>query len=114
MRNSIESLANLGETEINAKQKSELLLEVENRKSQLSMALASFKKANIVGACVIDKMAKEELLSTSEEQEMMLRKRRDRQGFTDTANKATDRLLSISRTLAETNQRSAVTLDTLC
>ncbi|XP_063992618.1 vesicle transport protein SEC20 [Diachasmimorpha longicaudata] len=113
LRCSIDSLSTLAETEINAKRKAELLLEVDNRKSQLSMALAAFKKATIVGACVIDKMAKEELLSTSEEQEMLLRKRRDRQGFADTANKATDRLLSISRTLAETNQRSADTLDTL-
>lgn len=113
LRNSIDNLVHLTETEINAKRKSELMLEVENRKSQLAFTLAAFRKANIVGACVIDKMAKEELLSTSEEQQRMLRKRRDRKGLADTAGMATDRLLNIARTLAETSQRSADTLDTL-
>ncbi|XP_044593946.1 vesicle transport protein SEC20 isoform X2 [Cotesia glomerata] len=113
LRNSIDKLVQLAETEINVKKKAELMQEVEKRKSQLVFALAAFKKANIVGACVIDKMAKDELMSTSEEQQRMLRKRRDKRGLADTASLATDRLLSISRTLAETSQRSADTLDTL-
>ncbi|XP_074107922.1 vesicle transport protein Sec20 [Cotesia typhae] len=113
LRNSIDKLVQLAETEINVKKKTELMQEVEKRKSQLVFALAAFKKANIVGACVIDKMAKDELMSTSEEQQRMLRKRRDKRGLADTASLATDRLLSISRTLAETSQRSADTLDTL-
>ncbi|CAG5076671.1 Similar to IDH3B: Isocitrate dehydrogenase [NAD] subunit beta [Cotesia congregata] len=75
------------QTEINVKKKAELMQEVEKRKSQLVFALAAFKKANIVGACVIDKMAKDELMSTSEEQQRMLRKRRDKRGLADTANK---------------------------
>lgn len=114
LRNSIEKLVQLAETEINIKKKAELMSEVENRKSQLVFALAAFKKANIVGACVIDKMSKDELMNTSEEQQRMLRKRRDKRGLADTASLATDRLMSISRTLAETSQRSADTLDTLC
>ncbi|XP_034952193.1 vesicle transport protein SEC20 isoform X2 [Chelonus insularis] len=113
LRKSIDNLAHLAEIEINSKKKAELLEEVENKKGQLSFALAAFKKANIVGACVIDKMAKDELLSTSEEKQKLIKRRRDRKGLADTASLATDRLLSISRTLAETNQRSAVTLDTL-
>ncbi|KAG8035369.1 hypothetical protein G9C98_006815 [Cotesia typhae] len=66
--------------------------EVEKRKSQLVFALAAFKKANIVGACVIDKMAKDELMSTSEEQQRMLRKRRDKRGLADTAIISSDKV----------------------
>lgn len=113
LRKSIDDLENLADTELNIKRKSELILEVENRKSQLSNALIAFKKANIIGACVIDKISKDELFTTPEEQQTLLRKRRDRQVLANTSAKATDRLLSISRTLAETNQRSADTLGTL-
>ncbi|KAK0078671.1 hypothetical protein PV325_002203 [Microctonus aethiopoides] len=113
LRSSIDKLAHLAETEINVKRKSQLMNEVENRRSQLSFVLSAFKKANIIGVCVIDKMAKDELLSTSEEEQNLLRKRRDRKGLADTAGSATDRLLHISRALAEANQRSADTLDTL-
>lgn len=49
-----------------------------------------------------------------EEQADNLRKRRDKQQLANMSNQVTDKLLSISRHLAETNQRSADTLETLC
>ncbi|KAF7995237.1 hypothetical protein HCN44_004709 [Aphidius gifuensis] len=113
LRKSIESLENLADNELNIKRKNELNDEIENKKSQLSNILSSFKKANIISSCVIDKLSKDELFTTPEEQQTILRKRRDRQALASTSSKATDRLLSISRTLAETNQRSADTLGTL-
>ncbi|XP_015597165.1 vesicle transport protein SEC20 [Cephus cinctus] len=113
LRSSIDRLAALAETEINEKKKSVLLSEVDSHKGQLTVTMAAFRKANIVSACVIDKMAKEDLLSMPEEQQNALRKRRDKQSLANMSGQVTDKLLSISRHLAETTQRSADTLDTL-
>lgn len=106
-------MTSLAETKINEKESTELLAEVETYKKQLTSSLGTFRKANVVSACVIDKLAKEDLLSIFEEQNS-LRKRRDKQGLANVSNQVTDKLLSISRHLAETTQKSGDTLDTLC
>lgn len=114
LESSIERLASVAETEPNEKKKTELLSIVESYKEQLTVSLAVFRKANVISACVIDKLARENLLSLPEERQNALRKRRDKQSLTDTSSQITDKLFSIARHLAETTQRSADTLDTLC
>ncbi|XP_012287747.1 vesicle transport protein SEC20 [Orussus abietinus] len=113
LRSSINRLADVAESERKEKKKMELLLEVDDHRQQLTAALAAFRKANVISACVIDKMAKDELLSVPEERQHVLRKRRDKQGLVKASSQVTDTLFSISRNLAETVQRSANTLDTL-
>lgn len=113
LRSSIDKLSSLAETKINEKEKSELLTEVETYRKQLTASLATFRKANVISACAIDKLAREDLLSMSEEQQNALRRRRDKQGLANASSGVTDKLLSISRQLAETTQKSADTLDTL-
>ncbi|GAB1862890.1 Vesicle transport protein sec20-like protein [Camponotus japonicus] len=113
LKSSIERLASIAETELNEKKKTELLLAVDSYKEQLNTSLAAFRRANVVSACVIDKLARENLFSMSEEQQNALRKRHNKQSLTNASNQVTDKLLSISRHLAETTQRSADTLDTL-
>lgn len=111
---SIERLASIAETESNKKKRTELLSSVKSYKEQLNTSLAAFRKANVVSACVIDKLARENLLSMPEEQQNALRRRRDKQSLTNASSQTTEKLFSISRHLAETTQRSANTLDTLC
>ena len=113
LRNSIQKLAALTKTEANEVKKKDLISKLDNYNGQLKVALAAFSKANVVSACVIEKLAREELTCVSEEQQNAVRKRKDKKYLTETSNKVTDRLLSISRHLAETTQRSATTLDTL-
>ncbi|XP_032662590.1 vesicle transport protein SEC20 [Odontomachus brunneus] len=113
LESSIERLSSVAETEPNEKKKTELLSVVESYKEQLSVSLAAFRKANVISACVIDKLARENLLSLPEERQNVLRKRRDKQSLTDASSQITDKLFSIARHLAETTQRSADTLDTL-
>ncbi|XP_012534205.1 vesicle transport protein SEC20 [Monomorium pharaonis] len=110
---SIEQLASVAETEVNEKKKAELLSAVDSYKEQLNTSLAAFRKANVISACVIDKLARESLLSIPEERQNALRRRHDKQSLTNASSQVTDKLLSISRVLAETAQRSADTLDTL-
>lgn len=95
------------------KLKLELYSEIDNHKSQLTVTLAAFRNANVVSACVINRMAKEELLGMPEDQQNALRKRKDKQALIKMSGGVTDQLLSISRHLAETTQKSAHTLDTL-
>ncbi|EZA57773.1 hypothetical protein DMN91_002827 [Ooceraea biroi] len=113
LKSSIEQLASIAETEPNEDKKSELLAAVDSYKKQLNSSLVAFRKANIVSACAIDKLARENLFSMPEDQQNALRKRRDKQSLANTSSKVTDKLLSIARQLADTTQRSADTLDTL-
>ncbi|KAL0133724.1 hypothetical protein PUN28_000998 [Cardiocondyla obscurior] len=110
---SIEHLVSVAETETNEKKKTELLSAVSSYKEQLNTSLAAFRKANVVSACVIDKLARENLFSVSEERQNALRRRHDKQSLTNASSQVTDKLFNISRQLAETTQRSADTLDTL-
>lgn len=111
---SIEHLASVAETEVNGKKRVEVLAAVDSYKEQLNTSLAAFRKANVVSACVIDKLARENLFSIPEDRQNALRRRHDKQSLTNASSQVTDKLLSISRHLAETTQRSADTLDTLC
>lgn len=111
---SIEHLASVAETEVDGKKRVELLAAVDSYKEQLNTSLAAFRKANVVSACVIDKLARENLFSMPEDRQNALRRRHDKQSLTNASSQVTDKLLSISRHLAETTQRSADTLDTLC
>ncbi|OAD59020.1 Vesicle transport protein SEC20 [Eufriesea mexicana] len=113
LKTSIDNLASVAEREPSEKKKTELLAEVDTYKQQLNTSLAAFRKANIISVCVIDELAKEELLSMSEEHQAAARRRHDKHSLANTSSQLSDKLLSISRHLAETTQRSADTLDTL-
>lgn len=113
LKTSIDKLASVAEREPSEKKKTDLLTQVDTYKQQLNTSLAAFRKANVVSVCVIDKLAKEELLSMPEEKQAAVRRKRDKQSLANTSNQLSDKLLSISRHLAETTQRSADTLDTL-
>ncbi|KOC68307.1 Vesicle transport protein SEC20 [Habropoda laboriosa] len=113
LKSSIDKLASVAERESSEKKKAELLAEVDNYKQQLNVSLAAFRKANVVSVCVIDKLAKEELLSVPEEQQAVVRRRHDKKSIANSSSQLSDKLLSISRHLAETTQKSADTLDTL-
>jgi len=113
LKSSIKELAVIAEMKSSKDEKDELLAAVNNYKKQLSSSLIAFRKANIVSACAIDKLTRENLFSMSEEQQNALRKRRDKQSLTNTSNQVTDKLLSIAKHLADTTQRSADTLDAL-
>lgn len=76
--------------------------------------MSLFKKANINSLLVIEKAAKEELLkSNNEEQSLRKRQKRDKQSMANMSSQVTDQLLSISRQLADTTERSAKTLESL-
>lgn len=113
LKSSIDKLASIAERELSEKKRIELLAELDVYKQQLNTSLAAFRKANVVSICVIDKLAKEELLSMPEEQQSAIRRRHDKKSLANTSNQLSDKLLSISRHLAETTQKSADTLDTL-
>ncbi|XP_003489814.1 vesicle transport protein Sec20 isoform X1 [Bombus vancouverensis nearcticus] len=123
LKSCIDKLISLAERESSEKKKVELLAEVDTYRQQLNTSLAAFRKANVVSVCVIDKLAKKELLSMSKEQQEMLsipeeeqaaiRRRHDKRNLANTSSQLSDKLLSISRHLAETTQKSADTLDTL-
>lgn len=109
----IEELASIADTETDEKKRVELLSAVDSSKEQLNTSLAAFRKANVISACVIDKLARENLFSMPEERQNALRRRHDKQSLTNASSQVTNELLSISRHLAEITQRSADTLDTL-
>ncbi|XP_066593368.1 vesicle transport protein SEC20 [Prorops nasuta] len=113
LKSNIDQLASIAEIEHNEKVKSEILSDVETYRAEFTTSLTAFRKSNVISACVIDKLARENLLSVPEEQQNALRKRKDKQGLANASNQITEKLLSISRHLAETTQRSADTLNTL-
>ncbi|XP_031839384.1 vesicle transport protein Sec20 [Nomia melanderi] len=113
LHSSISKLESLADTELVEKKKTDLQAEINTYKQQSKNSLTAFRKANIVSMCVIDKLSKEELLSMPEEYQAAVRKRHDRRSLANASSQLSDKLLSISRHLAETTQRSADTLDTL-
>lgn len=73
-----------------------------------------FKKANVKSMLAIEKKSKEELLkSSSNDQSLRNRQKRDKQTMANMSSHVTDQLLSISRQLADTTERSSKTLETL-
>lgn len=76
--------------------------------------MEAFKKANIKSMLVIEQSNKEELLKLpNAETALRQRQKRDKESLAKMNSRITDQLMSISRQLAETTQRSADTLDTL-
>lgn len=74
----------------------------------------AFKKANIKAMLAIEKSNKEELLKMRDpEVQLKHRQKRDKENIAKMSSSVTDQLLSISRQLADTTQRSADTLGTL-
>ncbi|KAF2895888.1 hypothetical protein ILUMI_10284 [Ignelater luminosus] len=92
----------------------ELLKEVVLQREQLASTMDAFKKANIKAMLVLEKGAKEELLKPKDpETALRHRQKRNKENIVKMSSSVTDQLLSISRQLADTTQRSADTLDVL-
>ncbi|XP_019879753.1 vesicle transport protein SEC20 [Aethina tumida] len=91
-----------------------LLKEVVLYREQLASNMDAFKKANIKSMLAIEKGIKEELMKpVNEETALRQRQKRDKESIAKLSSNVTEQLLSISRQLAETTQRSADTLNTL-
>ncbi|KAG6452905.1 vesicle transport protein SEC20 [Manduca sexta] len=90
-------------------------VEVEAQRHQLANLLKEFKEANITSLFAIEKVQREELLKGGgEESTLRQRKKKvDRDELLKMSSGVTEQLLSISRQLADTTQRSQVTLDSL-
>ncbi|XP_045445987.1 vesicle transport protein SEC20 [Melitaea cinxia] len=91
-------------------------LEVASQRHLLAGLLKEFKEANISSMFAIEKAQREDLLKTGDVEESMFRnriKKINRDGLLKMSTGATERLLSISRQLAATTQRSQDTLDSL-
>ena len=112
-RNNIEQLTDFADRERDRRKKNDYLQEIENYKSQLSTTISAFRKANVTSVCAVEKRTRDELLYSTPEQQSLLRKRRDKTNAIKSSNQLTDRLLDISKHLAETAQRSGETLGTL-
>ncbi|XP_028175837.1 vesicle transport protein SEC20 [Ostrinia furnacalis] len=92
------------------------VVELDTQRRLLAGLLKEFKDANIFALFVIEKLQREELLRPVEGQEPVLTQRKknvDRDGLLKMSTGVTDKLLSISRQLADTTQRSQDTLDSL-
>lgn len=74
----------------------------------------AFKKANLKSMLTIEKNVKDELLKSSDDETYIRnRQKRDKESLAKMSSNVTDQLLSISRQLADTTERSALTLETL-
>ncbi|CAH0718848.1 unnamed protein product, partial [Brenthis ino] len=92
------------------------LLEVVSQRHLLSGLLKEFKEANISSMFAIEKAQREDLLKSIDGEESVLKNRKkkaDRDGLLKMSTGVTEQLLSISRQLAATTQRSQDTLDSL-
>ncbi|GBP76403.1 Vesicle transport protein SEC20 [Eumeta japonica] len=92
-----------------------LLVEVESQRHQLASIIRTFKDANISSMLAIEKAEREDLLKSHDTDENGIRQRKkvDRTGLLKMSSGVTEQLLSISRQLADTTQRSQDTLDNL-
>lgn len=92
----------------------ELEKEVVLQREQLANSMDSFKKANLKSMLAIEKGAKEELLKPKYPESIVRqRQKRDKENMATMSSNVTDQLLSISRQLADTTQKSAATLESL-
>lgn len=107
---------------------SEMSRDVDSHRQQFSKILQAFRKANISTMLEIEKSDKAELYSMTPESELRQRSNTSlisqqvseiifdysmKANSLDFQESVTERMLSISRHLSETTQRSAATLDTL-
>ncbi|XP_023716450.1 vesicle transport protein SEC20 isoform X2 [Cryptotermes secundus] len=114
LRSKINQLEILAKEEVKETERTKLLKEVESHRDQLASTVGAFRKANIMCMLAIQKSNKEELLDQgSEEAVLRHRQRKDKEGLVKMSSDVTEQLLSISRHLAETTQRSAGSLETL-
>ncbi|XP_034255588.1 vesicle transport protein SEC20 [Thrips palmi] len=97
-------------------ERQELLKDVESHRQQYTSSLTAFRQANINAMLRIENAAKAELMSHGDKDnssDFGARQRKDKAGLAKMSNNVTDQLLTISRNLADTTQRSAETLETL-
>ncbi|XP_050345187.1 vesicle transport protein SEC20 [Nymphalis io] len=91
-------------------------LEAVSQRHLLAGLLKEFKDANICSMFAIERAQRDDLLKAGEGEEVVLRNRKkkvDRDGLLKMSTGVTEQLLSISRQLAATTQRSQDTLDSL-
>ncbi|XP_044743438.1 vesicle transport protein SEC20 [Chrysoperla carnea] len=97
----------------------ELDNEIDTHRKQLTSTLAAFRKANMNAMLTIEKANSTDLFDTNKDEDTSstVRKRTaanaGKAGLLKVSSNVTDQLLSISRQLADTTQRSADTLDSL-
>ncbi|XP_055699017.1 vesicle transport protein SEC20 [Phlebotomus papatasi] len=92
----------------------EVAKDVDSHRQQLTRTLQAFRKANVSTMLEIEKADKQELLTPSGDSELRQRPTRlNRSSLISQQESVTDKMLSISRHLSETTQKSAATLDTL-
>lgn len=89
---------------------SQMSKDVDSYREQFAKTLQAFRKANISTMLEIEKSDRTELFTPSPDSEM---RQRNVTGLISHQESVTERMLSISRHLAETTQKSATTLDTL-
>ncbi|XP_026329796.1 vesicle transport protein SEC20 [Hyposmocoma kahamanoa] len=92
------------------------MVELESQRHMLGGLLKEFRDANISSLFAIEKQQREELMKPQDGEESVVRNRNkkvDRDGLLKMSSGVTEQLLSISRQLADTTQRSQVTLDSL-
>lgn len=89
---------------------SQLSSDVDAHREQFSKTLQAFRKANISTMLEIEKTDKAELFTMKPEAEL---RQRNKTSLISQQESVTERMLSISKTIADTTARSAVTLDSL-
>ncbi|CAG9783562.1 unnamed protein product [Diatraea saccharalis] len=112
LRDELESLELYGKDSGDQK----YIVELESQRHLLAGLLKEFKEANISTMFAIEKSQREELLKPLEQDESGIKQRKkkvDRDGLLKMSTGVTEQLLSISRQLADTTQRSQDTLDNL-
>ncbi|XP_055384922.1 vesicle transport protein SEC20 [Condylostylus longicornis] len=115
LRKCIERLDDVSKDEGSA----ELSKEVDLHREQFSKTLQAFRKANVAAMMEIKKASREELFSLTGNSELRQRtemgtgSQHNRLGLVAQQDNVTEKMLSITRHLSETTQKSAATLDTL-
>ncbi|XP_071441799.1 vesicle transport protein SEC20 [Hetaerina americana] len=112
LREELEKLELIAKEKDKESDKFELLKQVNSHRQQLTSTLKDFRKANVACQLEIEKKNKELLFEGT--QGSTLKKRvKDKEQYVKFSSDVTEHLLSISRQLAETTQRSAHTLENL-
>jgi protein transport protein SEC20 len=88
----------------------QLSRDVDSHREQFSRTLQAFRKANISTMLEIEKSDKAELFTMTPDAEL---RQRHKSSLISQQESVTERMLSISKNLAETTQKSAATLDSL-
>lgn len=88
----------------------QLSKDVDSHREQFSRTLQAFRKANISTMLEIEKTDKAELFTITPDAEL---RQRHKTSLISQQESVTERMLSISKNLAETTNKSAATLDSL-